>query len=285
MNKLMAYAQLIRLHRPIPIALMLWPVLWALWIASNGHPPVWIVLVFIAGVVVMRSAGDIINDLWDRELDKHVPRTKMRPLAAGTLSVKEAIIFLIILLTIAAALVFTLNLYAVLWAVIGLAGTIIYPLMKRITYYPQAVLGVVYNWGVILAFAALTKHVPTMAWLLLLTSFFWTVAYDTLYAIADREADIKTGIKSIAILFGDLDKIAVAILQILFLTCLAIIGWQLQLFVWFYLCLLIALFLFIYEWWMIKDRDPAQCSAAFEHNNWVGIVIFIGVILGLLSNG
>jgi len=280
-NKMLAYAQLMRLHRPIPIWLMLWPVLWALWIAGNGQPPVWMVLVFIMGVFIMRSAGDVINDIWDRELDKHVPRTKSRPLAAGTLTVKQAVMLLSALLVIAVALVLTLNLYTIFIAFLGLIGAFIYPLMKRITYYPQMVLGVVYNWGVLLAFTAITQHISSVAWLLMLTSFLWTVAYDTLYAIADREADIKIGIKSTAILLGDMDKVAIAILQLLFLTGLVLIGWNLKMFIWYYLCLLVVLGLFIYEWWMIKDRDPEKCFAAFNHNNWVGIFVFLGIVLGL----
>ena len=280
-NKLIAYAQLMRLHRPLPLWLMLWPVLWALWIAGDVNPPVWIVLVFISGVFVMRAAGGAINDIWDRELDKHVPRTKSRPLAAGTLTVKEAVSLVIVMLLIATALVLTLNLYTLLLAIAGLFGVFLYPFMKRITYYPQLVLGIVFNWGVLLAFTAITQHLPPIAWLILFTSFLWTVAYDTMYAMADREADVKIGIKSTAILLGDMDKLAIAVLQLLFLIGLGLIGWQLQMTIWFYFCLAAVLGLFIYEWWLIKDRDVDKCIAAFNHNNWVGIIIFLGIVLGL----
>ncbi|MFI4954654.1 MAG: 4-hydroxybenzoate octaprenyltransferase [Gammaproteobacteria bacterium] len=280
-KKLISYTQLMRLHRPIPLWLMLWPILWALWIAGEGHPPVNIVLIFIFGVIVMRSAGCVINDIWDRDIDKHVPRTKMRPLAAGIVTVKEAVVLALILLAVAFLLVLNLNFYTMLLAIAAVLGVWIYPFMKRVTYYPQVVLGLVFNWGVLLVFSAMQNTVPPIAIALLATSLLWTVAYDTLYAIPDRPADLKIHMKSTAILLGDMDRFGVAVLQILFVLGLIFIGRELQMNIYYYLGLIVVFSLFVYQWWMIRKRDPDACFDAFLHNNWVGVMVFLSIIAGM----
>jgi 4-hydroxybenzoate polyprenyltransferase len=280
-KKLVAYAQLMRLHKPIGIWLMLWPILWALWIAGDGHPPVNIVLVFIFGVIVMRAAGCVINDIWDRDIDKHVPRTQMRPIAAGIVSVKEALVLAAILLIVAFLIVLNLNLYTILLAIAAVIGVWIYPLMKRITYYPQVVLGLVFNWGVLLVFSAMQNTVPTIAIVLLATSLLWTVAFDTLYAIPDRPADLKIRMKSTAILLGDMDRFGVIVLQLLFLLGLVIVGHLTQMNIYYYLGLIVVLALLVYQWWMIRKRDPEQCFAAFLHNNWVGVIVLLSIVAGM----
>lgn len=280
-KKFIAYAELMRLHKPIGIWLMLWPILWALWIAGEGHPPVNTVLIFIFGVIIMRAAGCVINDIWDRDIDKYVPRTHMRPIAAGIVSVKEAVILALILLICAFILVLNLNLYTILLATAAVLGVWIYPLMKRITYYPQVVLGLVFNWGVLLVFSAMQNQVPMIAVVLLATSLLWTVAFDTLYAIPDRPADLKIRVKSTAILLGDMDRFGVAVLQLLFLLGLIIIGQLLQMNIYYYLGLIVVFALLVYQWWMIRNRDPDACFAAFLHNNWVGVMVFISIIAGM----
>lgn len=280
-KKLIAYVQLMRLHRPVPMWLMLWPILWALWIAGEGHPPVSVVLIFILGVIVMRAAGCVINDIWDRNIDKQVPRTQMRPLAAGVISVPEAVVLAVVLLAVALILVLSLNLYTLLLAVVAVLGVWIYPFMKRVTYYPQVVLGVVFNWGILLVFSAMQNAVPMIAIALLVTALVWTVAYDTLYAIPDRPADLKIRVKSTAILLGDMDRFGVAILDILFVLGLIFVGQQLQMNIYYYLGLIVVFALLVYQWWMIRKRDPDACMAAFLHNNWVGIMVFLSIVAGM----
>ena len=263
-NRYVQYAKLMRFDKPIGTFLILWPILWALSITGAGHPPLGLVGVFIIGLVVMRAAGCVINHIWDREYDKHVARTQDRPLAAGKVSVFEAVILVGILLTIAAILVLTLNLYTLCLAFAGVLGTLIYPLMKRITYYPQVILGIVFNWGILMVFSAMQNNVPALAWLLLATALLWTLAYDTLYAMADREDDLKIGVKSTAILLGEMDRPAIAIFQILFLLGLVLIGKQLQLSAFFYWGLVAVLGLFAYEWWLIRNREPQACFCCFS---------------------
>lgn len=279
-EKWMAYFELMRFHKPIGIGLLLWPILWALWIAGAGSPSLKFIFIFVIGVVVMRATGCVINDIWDREIDKKVARTQMRPLAAGTLTVTEALGALAVLLIIAASLILFLNTNTILLGIAGLAGAIIYPFMKRITYYPQVILGIVFNWGILMVFMALTDTLPPMAWLLLATTLLWTLAYDTLYAMADRADDIKAGIKSTAILLGDMDKVAIAAMQLLFLLGWIFIGRQLDLNMYFYSGLIIVLGFFIYEWWLIRNRKPEACFSAFLNNNWVGGVIFLALLAG-----
>lgn len=277
-SRLVDYSHLIRLHRPVPILLMLWPTLTALWIASQGIPSWHLLWVFSLGVLVMRSAGDILNDLADRKLDGYVERTRLRPLATGRISVKHALLAVGVLLLVALGLVLLLNRLCLGLAVVGLGLAIIYPFMKRFTYFPQVVLGMAYNWGIIMAFAAVQNTVPAMAWLFWATTILWTVAYDSMYALADREDDKKIGLKSTAVLFGQHYHLAIALLQILSLAGWLFMGYWLQ-FTWsYYLSLLLCAGLMIYQHHLLPGFKIQNCLKAFNHNQWVGIVLFFAVI-------
>ncbi len=223
-NRIKQYALLMRLHRPIGSLLLLWPTLWALWIASNGRPNQFILFIFILGVLVMRSAGCVINDIADRHFDPHVARTRARPLAAGNIKLIEAIILFIVLCIIALTLVLQLNIFTIKLAFIGLALAIIYPFTKRFTYWPQLFLGAAYAWSIPMAFAAQTQHLPGLCWVLYFTAVLWPIAYDTMYAMVDKPDDLLIGIKSTAILFGDYDKIMVLFIQISVLILLWLIS-------------------------------------------------------------
>jgi 4-hydroxybenzoate polyprenyltransferase len=281
--KIKQYALLMRLHRPIGSLLLLWPTLWALWIANHGKPNSFILIIFILGVLVMRSAGCVINDIADRHFDPHVARTRNRPLAAGNIKLIEAIILFIFLCLIAFLLVLQLNIFTIKLAFIGLALAILYPFTKRFTYWPQLFLGAAYAWGVPMAFSAQTQQLPTICWLIYTTAILWPVAYDTLYAMVDKPDDIKIGIKSTAILFNNYDKAIVALLQIIILILLCTIGQIANLNFLFDISLIIATVLFIYQQFLIKDRLPEKCFKAFLNNNWFGLVIFLGIVLGIKS--
>lgn len=282
MNKTFyAYLRLIRLHKPIAIFLLLWPTLWALWIAAQGMPHLNILIIFIVGVVVMRSAGDIINDIADRHWDGKVARTKNRPLVTGEVSLRGAIILFIVLLAIAFFLVCLLNRLTIELAFVGVLLAIIYPFLKRVTHWPQVGLGLAYSWGVPMAFAAETGHVSGLGWMLFLATVLWTVAYDTQYAIADREDDIQIGIKSTAVLFAQYDRWIIALIQVLMLAVLVGMGITLALGMSFYLSILVAAMLMGYQYHLIRDRDPICCLKAFLNNHWVGLVIFAGIVTAL----
>ncbi|MCX7124122.1 MAG: 4-hydroxybenzoate octaprenyltransferase [Gammaproteobacteria bacterium] len=275
------YCHLIRLHRPIPILLMLWPTLWGLWIASSGIPAWKYLVIFIAGVIVMRSAGDIFNDLADRKLDGFIERTQMRPLATGRISVKAALAFAFILCLIALGLVLMLNTLCLILAFVGLALAIAYPFMKRIIHFPQVVLGIAYNWGIVMAFAAVQNHTPWQAWYLLAIAVIWTVAYDTMYALADKKDDLKTGIKSTAVLFGNHYHAWIATLQAITWIGLLAFG-LLQHFHWiFYLCLMLTLPFFIYQHTLLPEHQIKRCIQAFNNNQWIGLLITIGIAFSL----
>ncbi len=275
------YCHLIRLHRPIPILLMLWPTLWGLWIASGGIPAWKYLVIFIAGVIVMRSAGDIFNDLADRKLDGFIERTQMRPLATGRISVKAALGFAFILCLIALGLVLMLNTLCLILAFVGLALAIAYPFMKRITHFPQVVLGIAYNWGIVMAFAAVQNHIPWQGWYLLVIAVIWTVAYDTMYALADKKDDLKTGIKSTAVFFGNYYHAWIATLQALTWIGLLVLG-LLQHFHWiFYLCLMLTLPFFIYQHTLLPEHQIKRCIQAFNNNQWIGLLITIGIAFSL----
>jgi 4-hydroxybenzoate polyprenyltransferase len=275
----MPYLRLMRWHRPIGIFLLLWPTLWALWFAANGTPSAKLLMVFIAGVCVMRSAGCVINDFADRHFDAHVARTRERPLATGEIQPRAAIILFIAVCFIALILAAQLNAFTIKLSAIGLLLAIIYPFTKRITYWPQAVLGAAYGWSIPMAFAAVLNTVPAYAWLLYSAALFWTMAYDTLYAMVDRADDKKIGIKSTALLFGAYDRFWIGTLQLMVLVLLSYIGWLLRLKIMYFCSLLAALGLVIYQQYLIKNREPAQCFQAFLNNNWLGMVIFLGVFL------
>ncbi len=271
------YWQLMRADKPIGTLLLLWPALWALWLAAEGLPDLSILLVFVLGVFFMRSAGCVINDFADRKVDAHVKRTAQRPLATGVVSTREALTLFAVLVSVSFLLVLSQNTLTILlsFAALGLAA--IYPFMKRYTHLPQLFLGMAFSWCIPMAYAAQTNTVPAEAWLLLVANVCWTVAYDTKYAMVDRDDDLKVGIKSTAILFGRFDKLVVALLQVASLTCLAIIGDIKQLGLPFDLGLLAAAVLFVYQQKLIRYREREACFQAFLNNNYVGLAVFVGI--------
>lgn len=277
-----AYWQLARLDRPIGTMLLLWPTYWALWLASGGAPSLDLLLIFTLGVVVMRSAGCVINDLADRHVDGFVARTKQRPLAAGRLSVPQALVFFLFLLLLALGLVLTLNRFTVLLSLIGLGLALLYPFMKRVTHLPQLVLGMAFSWAIPMVWGAVWEQLPLSCWLLFLANCCWTIAYDTYYAMVDRDDDLRIGVKSTAILFGRFDRLMIALLQGVTLLLLAWVG-KLELLEWpYYLSLLVAALLALYQLWLSRGREREGCFQAFLHNNWFGLVIFVGVAVSLL---
>lgn len=278
-ERLEQYIYLVRLDKPIGILLLLWPTLWAIWLAGKGHPQVTTVIIFICGVIVTRSLGCIINDYADREFDKYVARTRNRPLASGKLKPVEAMVLAAFLTGIAFVLVLFCNWLTIELAFAGLAFTIIYPLLKRYTSLPQLGLGVAFSWGVPMAFAAEREMVTTSAWFLFATGIIWPIAYDTIYAMIDRNDDIKIGVKSTAILFDEMDTTIIALLQILFLVLMVIVGLMFHLRSIYYISLIVAGLLFIYQQWLIKNREREYCFLAFQNNNWVGLLIFLGIML------
>lgn len=281
-NRLYQYALLTRLNKPIGALLLLWPTLWALWLAGKGHPQPSILMIFIIGVILMRSAGCAANDFADRHVDGQVERTKNRPLASGKIKSIEAIMVAGILLLASFLLVLQCNLFTIQLAFVGAALALVYPFLKRYTHLPQLGLGAAFAWGVPMAFAALTNSIPLSAWFLFFTALLWPIIYDTMYAMVDRNDDEKAGIKSTAILFGAHDKLVIGLLQILFLMMLTITGILFDLNVFYYVSLMIVVVLFVYQQWLIQARDRAKCFAAFLNNNWVGLVIFIGIVLSYL---
>ena len=281
-DKFKQYLLLIRLNRPIGIFLLLWPTLWGLWIASEGFPNTKILVVFLFGVFLMRSAGCILNDIIDKDFDKFVARTQNRPLASEKLSSIEAFIVAISLIFIAFLLVLTTNTLTVQLSFVAiiLAGT--YPFLKRHTYLPQFFLGLTFGWSIPMAFAATTNSIPKIAWLLLIANILWAVVYDTIYAMIDREDDLKIGIKSTAILFDDADRFIIGLIQSLVLIALIVIGQQASLSTIYYFSLIIGGCLFLYQLYLIRNRDPKKCMQAFLNNNWFGLVVFIGLFINYL---
>ena len=276
------YAQLMRIDRPIGTLLLLWPTLWALWVAGQGNPSPDIVCIFLAGVFVMRAAGCVINDYADRNLDPYVERTRQRPLASGRVSSKEALTLFVVLCLCALILVLMLNLLTLYLSLVGILLAITYPFFKRFTHLPQLYLGLAFSWGIPMAYSAQSNAVPMEAWWLLLANFFWVVAYDTLYAMVDREDDLRVGIKSIAILAGDYDRLLVAVGHLGMLLVLVMLGLQLQLNVYFFSGLVISLGMVFYQLLISWDRDRQQCFMAFLSNAWMGAVIFAGLLLAYL---
>lgn len=278
-QKIDLYERLMRLDKPIGILLLAWPTLWALWISSAGQPN-WIILwIFMLGTVLMRSAGCVINDYADRNFDPHVERTRHRPMAAGLVSKKEALTLFAALIICALLLILSLNKLTILLSIVAffLAGS--YPFTKRFFAIPQAYLGVAFGFGIPMAFAAQTDTVPTIAWLMLLANIFWAVAYDTEYAMVDREDDLKIGIRTSAITFGQYDVLAVLACYGMTLVILAGVGAMLKLGLYYYLGLAVALGIAVYHYTLIKGRDRDKCFKAFIHNNWFGAAIFGGILL------
>ena len=282
MSQLNAYFRLMRLDKPIGILLLLWPTLWALWIASAGFPDVKILTVFVLGTVLMRSAGCVMNDLADRNFDGHVTRTHKRPLVAGEVSVKQALLLAALLSLISFGLVLFLNGLSIALSFAALFLAASYPFTKRFFALPQAYLGIAFGFGIPMAFAAVQGIVPVAAWLMLLVNVAWSLAYDTEYAMVDRPDDLKIGIRSSAITFGRFDLLIVMFFYMLMLGLLAYVGLLLQLGSVYYLSLVGASLVVCYHYTLIKTRQPEGCFKAFLHNNWVGALIFGGVFLNYL---
>ncbi len=276
------YARLMRIDRPIGTLLLLWPALWALWIAAEGMPDIHILVVFALGVFLMRSAGCVINDYADRAIDGHVTRTKNRPFARGEVTPREALTLFTVLCLLAFLLVLTLNSLTILlsFAAVILAAT--YPFMKRHTYLPQVHLGMAFAWSVPMAFAAQTGSIPQEAWLLYIAAILWTTAYDTMYAMVDRDDDVRIGVKSTAILFGEQDRLIIGLIQALTLIVLLVAGSRFDLGGAFTAGLLAATGLAVWQQYLIRNREPAACFRAFLNNNWFGAAIFAGIALHYL---
>jgi 4-hydroxybenzoate polyprenyltransferase len=277
------YALLARLDRPIGTWLLLWPALWALWIAGAGRPHPKVLGVFIAGTFVMRAAGCVINDFADRNIDPHVRRTRDRPLAARRASPREALYLFALLITVALYLVTRLDLLTIKLAFIGAALTVSYPFVKRIFPMPQLYLGISFGgWSVPMAFAAESGAVPRVAWVLYIAAVMWAAIYDTMYAMVDREDDLKVGVKSSAILFADMDKLLIGVMQVMMLFALMLAGRSMQFGEWYESGVVAAAMLFLYQQWLIRKREPAGCLKAFLNNQYVGLVIFVGILLQYL---
>jgi len=274
------YLQLIRFDRPIGTYLLLWPTLWALWIASDGLPNLKILIIFILGVFLMRSAGCAINDYADRDFDADVARTEQRPLATGAITPKEAIGVFVVLALISFILVLQLNWLTIGMSLLALALAASYPFMKRVHMLPQAHLGFTFGWSIPMAYTAVHNQLPDLSnWLIFFTAVIWTTAYDTMYGMADREDDIKLGLKSTAILFGDNDKIIVGIMQFIVAMMLTGIGLLESLGGFYYLGIALASVFFIYQQYLIRNRESVPCFHAFLNNNWFGLVVFAGLLL------
>jgi 4-hydroxybenzoate polyprenyltransferase len=274
------YARLMRLDRPVGTWLLLWPALWALWIAGAGRPDPLVLVVFVLGVFVMRAAGCVINDYADRNVDPHIRRTRDRPLAARRVSPMEALVLFALLGLIALALVTRLNPLTVKLAFIGAALTTSYPFTKRFFALPQLYLGISFGgWSVLMGFAAQTGVLPRVAWVLYIAAVIWAVIYDTIYAMVDREDDLKIGVKSSAILFADMDRFLIGVMQLMMLGALWLAGRNMEFGRWYYAGVVGAGVLFLWHQWLIRKREPAGCLRAFLNNQYVGLVVFIGILL------
>ncbi|MGB5688961.1 MAG: 4-hydroxybenzoate octaprenyltransferase [Woeseiaceae bacterium] len=283
-SQLRNYGKLMRVDKPIGFWLLLWPTLWALWLAGEGAPDQGLFVIFVIGVFIMRSAGCVLNDFVDRKIDPYIERTRTRPLATGAVAPLEALTLFVALGLIAIGLASMLNPQAQLLAVVGAALTIAYPFIKRYVSIPQFVLGAAFGWAAPMAFAAQTGGTPELAWLVFGTAAIWAVIYDTFYAMVDREDDLKIGVKSTAILFGEVDLFVIAGLQLLMLLALALIGYRAELGFWYYFSVLIAATMMAWHLWLARDRQPAGCFEAFLKNHQVGMVIFIGIALHYTFN-
>jgi 4-hydroxybenzoate polyprenyltransferase len=279
-RRVQEYGRLARLDRPIGTWLLLWPALWALWIAGAGRPDQTILIIFVAGVVVMRAAGCIINDFADRNIDPHVKRSRDRPLAARRVSPAEALVLFALLMLAALWLVTRLNALTVALAVVGAVLTASYPFVKRFFPLPQLYLGLSFGgWSIPMAFAAQRDALPRIAWVVYIAAVVWAVVYDTMYAMVDRDDDLRIGVQSSAILFADLDRLLIGVMQAVMLGALVLAGHTLKFGRWYYAGLAVAALLFLYQQWLIRKREPAACLQAFLNNNYVGMAIFIGVAL------
>jgi len=271
------YWRLVRADRPIGIYLLLWPALWALWVAAEGIPPWWTLLVFVLGTALMRSAGCAINDYADRDFDGHVSRTAQRPLATGLVSPREALVVFVVLSLLAFALVLTLNTKTIAYSFVAMVLAASYPFMKRYTHMPQLVLGMAFGWAVPMAFTALQNQTPPVAWVMFAATVVWALIYDTMYAMVDREDDIKIGIKSTAILFGRFDRVVIGLLQALMLTLLWLVGDMAGRGILYQAALAAGAGLFVYHQWLIRRREPQACFRAFLNNHYFGMLVFLGL--------
>jgi 4-hydroxybenzoate polyprenyltransferase len=283
LDRLNQYISLTRLDKPIGILILLWPTLWALWLASDGKPNPLVLTVFGLGVVLMRSAGCVINDYADRDFDPHVARTKLRPIAAGKVAPKQALVVFVVLCLCAFALVLLLNGFTIILSFVGAFLAATYPFMKRYTQLPQAYLGIAFGWAVPMAFAAQLNAIPAVGWLLYLATMLWALVYDTMYAMVDKEDDLKIGVKSTAILFGEYDRLIMAGLQIVIMGLLVTVGLIQNLGWFYYLGLLVATGFAIYQQTLIFHRKPQQCFQAFLNNNWFGLAVFMGIFFDYIG--
>ncbi|MCX8958809.1 4-hydroxybenzoate octaprenyltransferase [Erwinia psidii] len=279
MSKFRAYSRLMRIDKPIGSLLLLWPTMWALWLAGMQIPPLNVLLVFILGVFFMRAAGCVVNDFADRNIDGHVKRTRSRPLPSGAVTSTEARLLFAGLALVSFCLVLTMNAMTVWLSFGGLALAWVYPFMKRCTHLPQVVLGAAFGWAIPMGWAAVSESVPPVCWLLFFANICWTVAYDTQYAMVDRDDDLCIGVKSTAILFGRFDKLIIGLLQCATLLLMALTGWMMQLGGAFYWSILLAATLFVHQQRLIVNRDREACFQAFLNNNYVGLVLFVGIAL------
>jgi 4-hydroxybenzoate polyprenyltransferase len=278
------YGKLMRVDKPIGIWLLMWPTLWALWLAGEGTPDQGLFLVFMAGVFIMRSAGCVLNDFVDRKIDPYVERTRTRPLATGAVAPFEALILFVALSLIAIGLATMLNTPARMLAIIAGGLTVAYPFIKRFVSIPQFILGAAFGWAVPMAFAAQTGETPELAWLVFGTALTWAVIYDTFYAMVDREDDRKLGVKSTALLFGEVDLFVIAGLQGLMILALILIGYRAELSLWYFASIAIAAGMMVWHLWLARDRQPAGCFEAFLKNHYIGMVVFIGIVLHYTFN-
>ncbi|SFC27026.1 4-hydroxybenzoate polyprenyltransferase [Marinospirillum celere] len=283
-QRLPAFIRLMRLDRPIGTWLLMWPTLWALWFAAEGLPDLNILVIFVLGVILMRAAGCVINDYADRNFDGHVERTQKRPLATGEVSAREALILFALLSLAAFILVLFTNSLTLLLTPAGLALAACYPFMKRYTHFPQVVLGAAFSWAIPMAFAAQTASLPPALWLIFAANLVWTVAYDTAYAMEDRPDDLKIGIKSTAVFFGDYDRLAIGVLQLATLGLLIAAGLTFERGLYFFIGLACMALLFSWQQWLIRERQRGPCLEAFLNNHYAGMLVFIGLVVDYLLN-
>lgn len=280
-DRLDCYLRLTRLNKPIGIFLVVWPMLWALWLAARGLPNLWVSFVFVAGAVLMRSAGCVMNDYADRHIDAHVKRTKARPLATGEVTEREALILFAVLCIVAFLLVLTLNGLTIAMAFVGIALAAIYPFTKRVTHWPQMFLGAAFGWAVPMAFAAQGGHVSAGGWVLFIATLIWALIYDTYYAMVDRDDDLEIGVKSTAVLWGERDRLYIGMFQCLFYGLLIIVGVLFGLDLVYYLGLVVAMAMSVYHQWITRKRDRASCFKVFMQHNILGGIVFFGLVLDL----
>lgn len=282
-ERLKQYGLLMRVDKPIGTLLLLWPTLWALWLASSHFPNVVHIVIFTLGVFLMRSAGCVINDYADRNIDGKVTRTKQRPMARGKVTEKEALALFIILALLAFGLVLMLNTLSIILSFVALAIATAYPFMKRVTYFPQVVLGMAFSMAIPMAFAAVLDEIPPTAWLLYIANLLWVLAYDTLYGMVDKKDDIKIGVKSTAIFFGEADLHITAIIQTMFIFGMLLVGSKFNLNYFYYISIFVAAILILRQILSCRRRSAEKCFKAFLNNNWVGLSIFVGVVLAKLT--